>query len=133
MIHEKKGADAGIDGLVYFLTGKADSDKMVFQVKSGAVTRGDIAKLKGDMQREGAALATFITLEESTGPMRNEAKAAGFYRHELMGRDYDRIQIVTVTQLLEDKKRLDIPLSVEVLKKAVQRANAGEQLDLDVA
>jgi DNA modification methylase len=57
-INEKKGADAGIDGVAYFLTGKIDTDKMVFQVKSGNVGRGDIAKLKGDMQREGASLAT---------------------------------------------------------------------------
>ena len=51
--------------------------------------------------------------------MRSEAKSAGFYRHELMGRDYDRIQIVTIREMLENgKKRLPLPLSVEVLKKS---------------
>jgi site-specific DNA-methyltransferase (adenine-specific) len=100
---------------------------MVFRVKSGGVNRGDIAKLKGDMQREHAAMATFITLQDSTAPMRAEAKAAGSYHHPLMGRDYDKIQIVTVREMLENgKKRLDIPLSFEVLKKAVRRT--GEDL-----
>jgi site-specific DNA-methyltransferase (adenine-specific) len=130
-INEKKGADAGIDGAAYFLTGKTETEKMVFQVKSGHVDRGDIAKLKGDMQREGAAMATFLTFEEPTRNMRSEAKAAGTYRHELMARTYDKIQIVTIREMLEKNKRLDMPLSMEVLKKAVQKAGSAEQLDLD--
>ena len=121
VINIKKGADAGIDGTAYFLTNKADNDKMVFQVKSGHVGRGDIAKLKGDMQRENASLATFITLEDSTGPMRSEAKTAGSYRHVLMGRDYDKVEIVTIEDMLHHGKRLDIPLSREVLKTAASR------------
>jgi DNA modification methylase len=64
IINSKKGADVGIDGLVYFLTSKTDSEKMIFQVKSGGVSRGDIATLRGDMEREKAPLATLITLQE---------------------------------------------------------------------
>lgn len=115
-INDKRGADAGIDGTAYFLTSKTDNDKMVFQVKSGHVTRSDIAKLKGDMRREGAALATFITLEKPTSPMRTEAKAAGSYIHSLTGRRYDRIRIVTIQDMLEQGHRMDLPLSMEVLK-----------------
>ena len=106
---------------------------MVFQVKSGSVSRGDIAKLKGDMQREGAAMATFISLEDPSCPRRSEAKAAGSYRHELMGRNYDKIQIVTVKDILENGKRLDMPMSLEVLKKGVRRADKKRQLELGVA
>jgi hypothetical protein len=37
--------------------------------------------------------------------------------HRLMGRDYEKIQIVTIREMLENgKKRLDMPLSFEVLK-----------------
>ena len=53
IINDKKGADAGIDAIAYFLTGKSDNAKIIFQVKSGAVKRGDIATLRGDMEREG--------------------------------------------------------------------------------
>ena len=63
VINEKKGADRGIDGVAYILTGEAEAIRMLLQVKSGGVTRGDIAKLRGDMAREGAELGTFITLE----------------------------------------------------------------------
>lgn len=131
-INDKKGADAGIDGTAYFLTSKTDNDKMVFQVKSGHVGRGDIAKLKGDMQRENAALATFITLEESTAPMRGEAKGAGFYTHSLTGRRIDKIQIVTIQDMLEKGRRMDLPLTLEVLNTAERKQPGTEQGSLNL-
>jgi site-specific DNA-methyltransferase (adenine-specific) len=129
VIHERKGADAGIDAVAYFKTGKTDNAKIVFQVKSGAVKRSDVATLHGDMNREGAALACLITLEEPTKPMLAEAKAAGQYHHDDMGRSYDAISIVTVKDLLEGRRRLEIPMSLEVLK-AAQRAAESGQMDL---
>jgi DNA methylase/Restriction endonuclease len=129
IINEKKGADAGIDGRAYFMTGKSDNAKIVFQVKSGNVKRGDIATLRGDMEAEGAPLTVLISLEEPTKPMVVAAKAAGRYRHEMMGRDYDRISIVKIREILEDGKRLEIPMSMEVLKSA-QRESAETQLEL---
>jgi DNA modification methylase len=126
IINEKKGADAGVDGIAYFKTGKDDNAKIIFQVKSGSVKRGDIATLRGDMAREEAALACMITLEEPSGPMKSEAKAAGQYRHEDMGRSYDSISIVTIREIVEQGKRLEIPMSLEVLKAAKQAAADGE-------
>lgn len=128
-INDKKGADQGIDGVGYFLTAKNDNAKIVFQVKSGGVERGDIAKLSGDMGREKATLAVLITLEEPSKPMVKEAKATGQYRHEVMGRNYDRIGIVTTQELL-DGKRLDIPMSLEVLKATKTAAAQEEQMEL---
>ncbi|MHB8301756.1 MAG: DNA methyltransferase [Acidobacteriaceae bacterium] len=129
VIHEKKGADAGIDAVAHFLTGKNDNAKIIFQVKSGGVKRGDIATLHGDMEREQSALAVLISLEGPTRPMVKEAKAVGQYRHETMGRSYDRISIVTIQEIVEGGKRLDLPLSIEVVK-AAQTAINEEQLDL---
>jgi site-specific DNA-methyltransferase (adenine-specific) len=129
IINEKKGADAGIDAIAYFKTGKTDNAKIIFQVKSGGVKRGDIATLRGDMGREGAALAVLITLEEPTGPMNSEAKSAGQYKHEDMGRAYDKISIVTVREIVEGSKRLEIPMSLEVLQ-AAQRASETKQMAL---
>jgi site-specific DNA-methyltransferase (adenine-specific) len=129
VVNEKKGADAGIDATGYFMTGKGDNAKVIFQVKSGGVKRGDIATLRGDMGREKAALAVLITLEEPSKPMMAEAKAAGQYRHETMGRSYDQISIVTVREIVEDGKRLDIPMSLEVLA-AAKRAAGPDQIDI---
>jgi DNA modification methylase len=131
IINDKKGADRGIDGVAYFVTGKKDNAKIIFQVKSGGVKRNDIATLRGDMEREQAALAILITLEKPSKPMIEEAHAAGLYNHEQMGRSYNKISIVTVQEIVEDGARLDIPMSVEVLK-AAQREVQGKQLGFEL-
>ena len=74
----RKGADRGIDGLLYMETGKNKTEKVIVQVKGGAsVTRANIATLKGDVEREKAAVGLFITLAEPTREMLREATAAG--------------------------------------------------------
>lgn len=63
--------------------------------------------------------------------MRDEAISAGFYHHELLNRDYLRIQIVTVQEMLEGQ-RIDLPLSLDVLKSAVAvDTNEQQALALD--
>lgn len=118
IINNKKGGDQGIDGIAFFLTSKDENAKIVFQVKSGNVGRGDVSKLNNDRTREGAELAIFLTLQPPTQGMKNEANASGMYLHTLMGRNYQRIQLVTIAEIVEQNKRLDIPMSMEVLKKA---------------
>lgn len=125
-INSKKGADEGIDGVAYFQTSKDENEKIIFQVKSGKVGRGDIAKLRGDMEKSSSALGIFITLENPTKPMIETAKAAGLYHHKLMQRDYDRIQIVSIKDIIENNSRLNMPLSVEVLKE-VSKAKIDNQ------
>ena len=99
---KKKGADAGIDGVINFFddnSGKAR--RIVVQVKSGQVNRGMIATLKGDMAREQAEIGLFITLNEPTRPMLQEAASAGFYTPEhYPDHQYPRLQILTVADLL---------------------------------
>ena len=130
VINDKKGSDGGIDGIGYFMTGYEDNAKIVFQAKSGNVGRKDIATFNSDRIREGAELGVFITLESPTKPMWNEANAAGLYHHPAVGQTYPRIQIVTVSDIIQQKKAFDIPLSREVLKPAqvVQTVQAHPQL-----
>ena len=98
----KKGADAGVDGVINFFddnSGKAK--RIVVQVKSGGVNRGMIATLKGDMAREKAEIGLFVTLNEPTRPMLQEAASAGFYIPEhYPDHQYPRLQILTVADLL---------------------------------
>ena len=99
----KRGADSGVDGYINFFddnSGKAK--RIIVQVKSGHVNRGMIATLRGDMEREDAAIGLFITLEEPTEPMNQEAIAAGFYEPDgLPGNRYPKLQILTIEQLLD--------------------------------
>lgn len=131
VINQKKGADKGIDGLVYFASAPGETARMVIQVKSGNVNRGTIATLHGDMEREKAELALLITLEEPTKPMIEEAKVAGVYEHALMGRSYDRIRIVTVREIIEEGVQLDLPLSFEAVKRG-KKADESGQLRIDL-
>ena len=86
----KKGADQGIDGVINFFDeddkGKKKPQQAVVQVKSGKVRAGDIRDLKGTVEREGAAIGVFITLENPTGAMVKEALAAGWYESPAWGR-----------------------------------------------
>lgn len=123
-INQKKGADRGIDGFAYFLEEGEGHRKIVLQVKSGKVKSSDIRDLYGTMTREKAAMGIFITLQEPTSKMKDEAIACGIYQHKVMGRAYPCIQIVTIREILEENKRLDIPLSLEVLKSAEKQVNS---------
>ncbi|MYC38944.1 MAG: site-specific DNA-methyltransferase [Chloroflexi bacterium] len=108
---KKKGADSGVDGYINFFddnSGKAK--RIVVQVKSGHVNRGQIAALKGDMEREKAEIGLFITLETPTRPMETEATSAGFYTPEhYPDAHYPRIQILTIEELLNGSKRAEYP------------------------
>ena len=99
---KKKGADAGVDGVINFFDDNSGRAKrIVVQVKSGGVNRGMIATLKGDMAREKAEIGLFITLNEPTRPMLQEAASAGFYIPEhYPDHQYPRLQILTVAELL---------------------------------
>ena len=97
----KKGADRGIDGVVYFIDGpKRDMHKAIVQVKSGHVQSSQIRDLNWTVEREKAAMGLFITLEPPTQPMTTEAISAGLYHSDLWQRDYPKIQIRTVEDLL---------------------------------
>ena len=132
VINAKKGADKGIDGIVYFQGDKNDPEKIIFQVKSGKVKSGDIRDLLGTMTIESASLAIFITLEEPTKDMLKTAKSAGFYQSKYMSHSCDKIQIVTIKEIIEDQQRLNIRLSYEVLKSAEKQKEVRvNQIELD--
>ena len=65
-----------------------------------------------------------ITRHEPTKPMLLEAKEAGKFKPEMF-QPFDRMQIVTVQQIL-DGERMNLPLMEEVTKKARQVKEAEE-------
>ncbi len=100
---KKRGADRGIDGIVTWLDGRDKLQRCLISVKSGHVTVSQVRDLVGTVQREGAAMGVLITLESPTGPMLREAAGAGRYSPEglVLLKDFPRIQVLTVDQLLE--------------------------------
>ena len=92
--------DGGIDGRMRFVKsesdGKTEYGLAVAQVKSGGVSRNDVDAFRTALEREGADLGVFLTLEPP-GPRHGawaEAKRAGVV--EISGRGYDRIQVWSI-------------------------------------
>jgi hypothetical protein len=129
----KKGADKGIDGFINFVDDNSNRPKRVLvQVKSGHVKRGDIGELRGTIERENAVIGVFITLEEPTKPMKQEAWEAGFYHSSGWGRDFPRIQILTVEELLHGKQ-VQMPQQYGTFKEAQRvRVQGPEHPQLDL-
>ena len=110
----KKGADSGIDGLIYFKPNARVSEKVVVSVKGGEnVSVSMVRDLAHVVERERAALGLFITLAEPTAPMRTEAIKTGFFEAEappgFAPWRIPKIQIMTIKDLLAGAKP-DIPL-----------------------
>lgn len=106
----KKGSDRGIDGrLLFHDEGSGGKTKqIVFSVKAGKAGVSHVRDLRGVLERETADMGVLISLQEPTDPMRAEAAGAGFY-HSPWGTQHQRIQVVTVGELLAGKT-LDAPV-----------------------
>jgi DNA modification methylase len=100
-VEEKKGADKGIDGRIYFHVGDGRTRQIVLSVKAGHVTVSHVRDLRGVLDREEADIGALISLEEPTGPMKKEAASAGFYTSP-WGK-HPRLQLLTVDDLLTDR------------------------------
>jgi site-specific DNA-methyltransferase (adenine-specific) len=110
---QKKGADRGIDGVISFSTGPhGEVGRALVSVKSGGVNSSQVRDLKGVLEREKAEIGIFITLEEPSAPMQLEATTAGVYHSDLSGKDYQRVQIYTIRDLLEHGRKPDLPVLV---------------------
>ena len=129
---KKKGADKGIDGVIQFIddpTGKPK--RAVVQVKSGHVGVNAIRELKAVAAHD--ALGIFITLEPPTTPMQTEAISTGFYHSPGWNKDYPKMQILTIEELLHGKA-VDMPpqtqTSVTFAKAPKVSKKEGEQLNM---
>ncbi len=106
----KKGADGGIDGIIYFKPDGKRTEKALVSVKGGDnVGVQMIRDLHSAMEREKAPIGVFITKALPTSVMEREAAAVGRFRAEANGKSYARLQILTLADLFRGK-RPDIPL-----------------------
>lgn len=95
----RKGADGGIDGLIYFKPDEASTRAAIVSVKGGLnIGVGQVKDLRATMERTHEPLGVFLTLTPPTKPMEREAASAGSY--ETSHHRIPRIQILTVGQLL---------------------------------
>jgi DNA modification methylase len=106
-VEQKKGADQGIDGRIYFHEGdNRQTKQIIFSVKAGRLHAPYVRDLRGVVEREKAAIGVLLALDEPTRAMRTEAASAGFYTSP-WGK-HQRLQILTIEDLLIGKT-LDRP------------------------
>ena len=138
---QKKGADGGIDGLIFFedvidikKSNKTAVKKIIVSVKGGKnLNPAMIRDLRGTMETNKAEIGLFVTLTPPSQPMIKEAASSGFYKAG-NGRNYAKVQILTIEELLTAQKRpefFDMKQGELTFKKA-QRENRdiGEQGEL---
>jgi restriction endonuclease Mrr len=118
---KKKGADGGIDGLIYFKPDGRTTERAIVSVKGGQnVSVPMVRDLGHVVDRERAKVGVFVTLTEPTAPMRTEAVKAGFYRTDYG--EFPKLQILTIRELFDGRKP-SIPLiDPTTFKKAAREA-----------
>ena len=126
-----KGADRGVDGMLYFYESRDKREKILVQVKGGGVKRSDVATLLGDVNNQKFVGGILITLEKPTKPMREEAADAGRYESKLWhDKDYPKIQMLTIEGLLSGKERVEAPPQMNPFAKAQRETTAPQQAEM---
>ncbi|MGI8603621.1 MAG: restriction endonuclease [Verrucomicrobiales bacterium] len=134
-VEEKKGADKGVDGKILFRETPKDpkSQQIIFSVKGGGVSVKDIRDLRGTVEREKALIGVLVTMKKPTKDMLSEAASAGFYESTVWQKQYPKLQIHTVAELLDGKQVQRPPTRAldETFKNAPKAQKKGdEQLEL---
>jgi site-specific DNA-methyltransferase (adenine-specific) len=126
-VEQKKGADKGIDGRLYFHDEGpgGETKQIIFSVKAGKTGSAHVRDLRGVIEREKAAIGVLISLQEPTKDMRKEAAGAGFYDSPVnpgaAPNRHPRLQLYTVGELLEGK-RPDLPRIRDVTAQTFKAA-----------
>ncbi len=124
---KKKGADGGVDGIIYFKPDGKRTEKAIVSVKGGQnVSVTMIRDLHSAMERDRAPFGVFICTIKPTGPMEKEAAAVGVWENEYTGRKHPRLQILTLAELFKGK-RPDIPWVDASVLKSIKREDTSQQ------
>ena len=131
---KKKGADGGIDGLIFFTDDHTDTKKIIVSVKGGDNVGVTMVKdLIATVEREKAAIGLFVTLAPPTKVMLTEATSAGFYTSVQMGKTYPKIQILTIEGLLngtQQARHPDFSMGQQTFKQAQKETKKADQTSL---
>jgi site-specific DNA-methyltransferase (adenine-specific) len=128
-VEQKKGADQGIDGRLFFHdepAASANTKQIVLSVKAGHSGPAHVRDLRGVVEREGAAIGVLISMQDPTQPMRTEAASAGFYHSPGWNKNYPRLQLVTIANLLGGKG-IDYPPGEKLTFKKAPKAEGEDQ------
>ncbi|MCK4592968.1 site-specific DNA-methyltransferase, partial [bacterium] len=106
----RRGADTGIDGYLFFryLEGEKVLDgKAVVEVKGGGTGVKDVGYLDAVVEREMADLGILVSALKPSKKMYEHAAGRGTVT--LGTREYPRLQVIWVKDLMENRARLEYP------------------------
>lgn len=117
----KKSADGGFDGYITFNVSDKQKEFILIEVKSGNVNVKNIREFIQVIEKQKAAIGIFVCFQENlTKEMTKEAKHAGYYYPEQFGNAYDKIQILTVEDLMDDRQPRYPDSRKQTFKKATK-------------
>jgi site-specific DNA-methyltransferase (adenine-specific) len=128
---DKKGADRGIDGNIFFHNGPFGTGRIIASVKGGENVGVQMVRdLRGVIEREEAEMGIMVTLADPTGPMIAEATSAGFVKKSAHGR-LPRLQIATVEEMLNGQMPKLPPLpQPDRVQTTSRKRKDGDQLEM---
>jgi adenine specific DNA methylase Mod len=102
--NEKKTADGGYDGYTTLEIDKGKKEIVLIEVKSGNIGVAALRSFAKSVQQQKASAGVLVCFEEHiTKGMRSEAKGEGYFRQDLFDTRFDKIQIISIENLLEGK------------------------------
>lgn len=133
---KRKGADGGIDGQIFFsdiIDGKPKTQKIIVSVKGGENLHVNMIRELGNVVTQNdVQMGFFVTLNNVSEPMARTAVKEGFY-HAANGKDYPRIQILTIEGLLSGTERpeyMDYRYGADTFKQAPSEKIPNSQISL---
>ena len=124
---EKRGGDRGIDGRLPLYDSTGALRWAMIQVKGGHLAPTLVRDFARVIERENAPFGLFLCLETPTKQMRQEAEAMGTMEN-FGSKRIPRLQLLTIRELLEEKKEFQIPLGYLPIKdRGVGQAKPTQQ------
>ncbi len=123
----QKGED--IEGILGFVERGNRKLNILVQVTGKRLIPSMIQDLVKAIDSEGAPIGLLISLHKPTLGMITDSVHAGSYESELWKRNFLKIQIRTVQELL-DGKSFDIPQTYSLVKKAPRAKRRGDMAQL---
>lgn len=121
----KKGADKGVDGLIYYKDDARNIGQAIVSVKGGEnIHANHVRDLIGTMHSQKSKLGVFITLHEPTSAMQKAAREAEPV--EAGGKLRPGVQICTIKQLLAGHKP-NLPPVFDIISAAAAARRAGQR------
>ena len=106
--NKKMSGDRGIDGILFFNDGDKIKKAIIQETVNKSVNPAKVRDFMGTMIAEKADMGVFITMEDATKGMKDVANEMGVYI-DSFGNEYPKMQFLTVSAIIDDKKKPDVP------------------------